>query len=373
MSGPADVIGGALFRSDLQGSARVLQSEWITLFNNAVDSTWNQISGARPDFQVTSKDFALASGPSASFQVPADFHSVIDVVFGPDTQNEYSLGPFNWHNRRSPGGWSWLAVTGFGSASGASSMRLMGWLVYVEPALRAGGAYRLWYCPKPHLVVQTVRLATVAALPACVAAGSGAGKTLTASANAALSVDAVLVATNDRILIKNQVASADDGVYTVTNPGSAGAPFVLTRTPGYDTTATISGGMAVSDIVGVGQSDPNAPVGTQEGKFFTLTTFTAIEAAQAWTEGAALDPVLERFVEVVELKTAIPAIKRDNRSEAAKGFEVELYGADMSGTKSGKIAEMKGYFAITRSPGPQRATDTDGRLFTGGGWGGSWR
>jgi hypothetical protein len=367
MSSPVDVIAGAVFRSDLQNTNRVLFGEWVKLYNEAVNSTWNQCAAARPDFQVTSQDFAVVSGSSASFQVPADFRAVIDLVCNPDTAQEYSLGPFNWHNRRSPGGWYWPSVTGFGSGQGASAMRLMGWLVYVEPARNAAGTYRFWYCPRPHVCLQTVRLATVAALPACTAAGAGAGKTLTGNVNGALSVDAIAVAAGDKLLVKNQVASADDGVYTVTAPGSVSTTFVLTRTPGYDTTATIAGGLSVGDIVAVGQSDAAVPVGTQEGKFFTLTTFTAIEAAQAWTEGAALDPVLEQFIEILMLKIAIPALHRDNRGETAAPFLKTLVGAD---SKTGLVGEMKSFMATTRSPGPQQMTRSasDARL-GGGGWG----
>lgn len=367
MSSPQVLIEGAKFRSDLQSTLRVLQAEWVALFNEAVNSTWNLASAARPDFQVTSQDFVLASGPSASFQVPANFHSVIDVVFAPDTSMEYSLGPFNWQNRRSPGGWSWPSY--FNSGNGASSCRLMGWLVYVEPSLAAGGTYRLWYCPKPHTAVQTVRLASVAALPACTATGAGVGKKLTANANGALSVDGQSVFAADKVLVKNQVATGDDGVYTVTVAGDAGTAFVLTRTPGYDTTATIAGGMALGDIVAVGQSDAAFAVGTQEGKFFTLTTFTAIEAAQAWTEGAAIDPILEMFTEVLELKMAIPAMQRDNRGEAAAPFDRRLNGAP---GQIGLLQEMKWYFSQNRGATISQMLDTDAQKMRGVWWGGGF-
>jgi hypothetical protein len=79
-----------------------------------------------------------------------------------------------------------------------------------------------------------VALATSAALPACTTGGSGVGKTLTASANAALSVDTIPVVAGDRILVKNQVAGADNGVYTVTATGSGAAAFVLTRATDFD-------------------------------------------------------------------------------------------------------------------------------------------
>jgi hypothetical protein len=362
MSSPNDVIAGGAFRSDLQNTSRVLQAEWVVLFNEAVNSTWDQCAAARPDFQVASYDVALQSGASASFQVPAAFHSVIDVVFGPDTTQEYSLGPFNWLNRRSPGGWVWAALVGYGSACGGTNMRLMGWDIFVEPSRQAAGAYRLWYCPKPHVAVQIVRLATAGALPACVTAGSGVGKTLTASANGALTVDGCAVLVGDKILIKNQASSGDNGVYVVISAGSMSSAWQLMRQPGYDTTATVTTGEALNDICAVGQSDAALPVGaTNEAKFFTVTTFTAMESPQTWTEGAALDPILERFVEVLQLKVAIPALHRDNRGATAVPFERRLSVVE---------AEMKNYLGITRSPGPQRMADRAGNAPWGGnGWG----
>jgi hypothetical protein len=80
----------------------------------------------------------------------------------------------------------------------------------------------------------SVRLATIAALPANTPAGAGVGKTLTGNANGALSVDGTAVVNGDRILVKDEVAAANNGIYTVTDQGSGGAPFILTRATDFD-------------------------------------------------------------------------------------------------------------------------------------------
>lgn len=85
----------------------------------------------------------------------------------------------------------------------------------------------------------SVRLATTAALAACTPSGTGPGKTLTANANGALSIDGVAVATGDRVLVKNQVSTSDNGIYVVTQPGSGGTPFILTRATDMDSTADV--------------------------------------------------------------------------------------------------------------------------------------
>jgi hypothetical protein len=117
---------------------------------------------------------------------------------------------------------------------------------------------------------QACRLASTAALPSCTYnnGSSGVGATLTATANAALSVDGTLVATTNRILVKNQVDGAQHGVYVVTQTGSGAAPFILTRATDFDTPGT-----------GVNQIDA--------GDFFLITAGTA-NANTSWVQQTPL-------------------------------------------------------------------------------------
>jgi hypothetical protein len=70
---------------------------------------------------------------------------------------------------------------------------------------------------------------------------SGVGATLTNSgAQAAFAVDGYTAALNDRILVKDQTAAAQNGVYTVTTVGSVSTNWVLTRAIDMD----VSGGGA---------------------------------------------------------------------------------------------------------------------------------
>ena len=82
------------------------------------------------------------------------------------------------------------------------------------------------------------------------------GATLTGNANGALSVDSTLTTASERILVKNEVAGANNGVYTVTQVGSAGTPYILTRATDFDSVGT-----------GVNEID--------EGDFFLVTSGTA--------------------------------------------------------------------------------------------------
>jgi hypothetical protein len=113
---------------------------------------------------------------------------------------------------------------------------------------------------------EAVELATTAALPANTYNNgtSGVGATLTANANGALSVDSTLTVVTERILVKNEAAGANNGVYTVTQVGSAGTPYILTRATDFDTVG-----------VGVNKID--------EGDFFLVTSGT-INVNTAWVQ-----------------------------------------------------------------------------------------
>lgn len=82
----------------------------------------------------------------------------------------------------------------------------------------------------------SARVATVAALPAVTYNNGtgGVGATLTASALGVLTVDGVATVLGDRIVVKDQVAGLQNGIYEVTTEGTAGVAFILTRAPDSD-------------------------------------------------------------------------------------------------------------------------------------------
>jgi hypothetical protein len=79
---------------------------------------------------------------------------------------------------------------------------------------------------------EVVRLATAAALPACTPEGA----VLKSTAKALLEVDGVAVEVGDRILVRNQVATKDDGIYEVVKVGSGAEFWELKRTTDANTT-----------------------------------------------------------------------------------------------------------------------------------------
>lgn len=72
---------------------------------------------------------------------------------------------------------------------------------------------------------------------------SGVGATLTNSGTqAAFSIDGVSPTSGQRVLVKNQTTTSQNGIYTVTTVGSGSTNWVLTRAADFDAAAEIGGG-----------------------------------------------------------------------------------------------------------------------------------
>lgn len=92
--------------------------------------------------------------------------------------------------------------------------------------------------------VDGVRVATTAAFTSTYSNGTaGVGATLTNTGTlASLTVDGVPLNLADRILVKNQVTPAQNGIYTVTTVGSVAIPWVLTRATDFDQSSEVTAG-----------------------------------------------------------------------------------------------------------------------------------
>lgn len=118
-------------------------------------------------------------------------------------------------------------VTGLPSPVGSSDATNKS---YVDTAVANGGLNGLVAC----------QLATTAVLPDTPTYNNGTagvGATLTAGANGALSVDGVPVVVGNRVLVKDQSAAEENGIYSVTDEGDASNPYILTRSTDFDTSA----------------------------------------------------------------------------------------------------------------------------------------
>ena len=238
----------------------ITSSGSITVTNTAPDQTviltgagTTSISGTYPSFTVTSNDA---------------FTGTVTSVGGTGTVSGLTLsGTVTSSGNLTLGG----AITGFatsGANTDITSVALTTGTISTAPTSNTdivNKQYADAIASGIHFH-EAVALATTAALPANTYnnGASGVGATLTATANGALSVDSTLTVVAERILVKNEAAGANNGVYVVTQVGSAGTPYILTRSTDMDTVGT-----------GVDQID--------EGDFFLVTSGTA-NVNTAWVQ-----------------------------------------------------------------------------------------
>ena len=163
---------------------------------------------------------------------------------------------------------------------------------------------------------QSVRLATAAALPANTYNNgtSGVGATLTGSANGALSVDGVAVVAGNRILVKNEVTQANNGVYTVTQVGNGSTAYILTRATDFDTS-------------GAGTNQIDA------GDFF-LVTAGSTQSNTSWVQQTPL-PIVIGTTAIVFSQFAAPVLY-------TAGTGLTLAGTVFSITNTGVSASTYG-------------------------------
>ena len=89
----------------------------------------------------------------------------------------------------------------------------------------------------------SVLACTTAALPANTYANgtAGVGATLTANANGAFpDQDGIPIPLGGRVLVRNESAGANNGIYVLTQVGTAGTPWILTRATDFDQTAEMT-------------------------------------------------------------------------------------------------------------------------------------
>lgn len=140
-----------------------------------------------------------------------------------------------------------------------------------------------------------VRAGTAAALSGVTYdnGSSGVGATITKSTNGALpNINGISLGVGDRLLVKNQSAQTQNGVYIVTSLGSGGSPYVLTRTTDADepsemspqiVIATEGGNWTIKGKQWVQETD--APVfGTSNITYTSITPSTYVTQGSVGTQ-----------------------------------------------------------------------------------------
>lgn len=216
-------------------------------------------------------------------------------------------------------------------------------------------------------IKNSVRVATTAALPAVTYnnGASGLGATLTADANGALpSQDGVSLSVNDRILVKDQVAGLQNGIYQVTQLGDGSNPFILTRTTDSDNSPSggeVTPGMFTFIEEGTTNAD-NGWVIVTDGTITIGTTSISFTQFSGAGGSVTAGDGLTKSGNTLNVETADPTrivVNADNIDLATTGvsagtftkFTVDLYGRLTNATSilSSDITTALGFTPLNKA------------------------
>lgn len=214
------------------------------------------------------------------------------------------------------------------------------------------------------------RLATTAALPPNLYSNgaSGVGATLTGLSTGVLSIDGVAVVVGDRVLVKNEAAPANNGIYVVTTIGTSPALYVLTRAADYNQASEIQAGDAVYVVAGTANVDTSWVMTT------TTTPFVVGSTGMVWTQfgGNLVSSVFGRTGAVVaatndysEAQLSFTDITTNNVGTSKHGFAPKAPNDatkffDGTGSYSSPPGHEIGYDQITVSVTVSSATEATG-------------
>lgn len=190
----------------------------------------------------------------------------------------------------------------------------------------------------------SVRAATTGALPAYTASGSGVGKTLTADANGAWSSgdsDGVALSLNDRFLVKDEnsgAADVDHGIYTLTQVGDAGTPWILTRATDFDQDSEVNAGAYTWVSEGTTLDNTTWAVITNDPITVDTTpiAFTQTQGPGVFSAGDGIE--INSGVISVDLAATNPCLEFDASSPG--DLQLQISGTTLEKTVSG--VQVKG-------------------------------
>lgn len=178
----------------------------------------------------------------------------------------------------------------------------------------------------PHAAVAAATAAVLPNSPTYDNGTAGVGATLTAGSAAVLTIDGYTPVLNDRLLIKNEAAAANNGCYTLTTLGTVSVPWVLTRCADFNQTSNLTANsffFVSAGTAGAGSgflATPSGPVtvGT------TAIPFTQFSASSNSQPGAGLAKIGNVF--------SIPATAVTNSMLAHSGVTLGSTALTLGGT-----------------------------------------
>jgi hypothetical protein len=260
----------------------------LTSANSAATSATSSATSATSSATTynTYKTYYLgtfASAPSLDNQGNALINGATYFNSATNTMYVYSTGTTTW-TAISTTGYSAPTIGSTTIGSGATvstltSVNLATSTVSADPTTALGIASKQYVdgVAAGLNAHDSVQVATTSAIVATYTAGStgadggtGVGATLTVTATGVLVIDGYTTVLNDRVLIKDQTLSAQNGIYKVTLAGAIGVSAILTRATDYDN--HIAGQVFAGDTVFIINGSINVTQGWVMNQNGTSTT-----------------------------------------------------------------------------------------------------
>jgi hypothetical protein len=236
---------------------------------------------------------------------------------------------------------------------------------------------------------QACNYATTAALAANTYnnGSSGVGATLTANANGTLTIDGYTFVSGDvgkRILVKDESAGANNGIYTLTQAGTVSLPYILTRATDFDSAGTgvdqidqgdlmlVISGTTNSNTSWVQQTPLPITVGT------TALVFIEFAATQTYTAGTGLTLTTNQFsignigtAGTYGSASAVPVLTTNAQGQVTSvtNTAIAISGSAVSGNISGSAGNVTGVVGVANGGTGLSSTPANGELDIGDGVG----
>ena len=305
----ANVIGGSVFMDMLDHTAGTATASSAlvvdtNLHTDAIKTTGLYLgsTGAAVLVTATAADLNLLDGVTAS-TIKLNY---VDVTPGTATASKAVVLDTNSHIDTMKMTNLYIGASGSATqvTSSATELNLLDGITAIDTDLStvAGTHTTLASALATKTYVDNTRsglevkdssvVATTANLAATYSNGtSGVGATLTNSGSqAALLIDGVTLASAERVLVKDQTATEQNGIYQVTTVGNGSTNWVLTRTTDADTASEFSSGVFFFVEKGSSNAD-NGYVMTQDTAINFGTTaiiFSQFSGAGQITAGDGL-------------------------------------------------------------------------------------
>lgn len=258
-------------------------------------------------------------------------------------------------------------------------------LLKADPVSLLGSATKQYVDSKVTglVVMDSVRVKTAGALDTYTQAGTKVGATLTATANGSINgsgIDGLTnLATSERVLVDGlgTTTDVDNGIYTITQLGSAGTPWILTRATDADINTELTNSSFVLVEEGVEYTGSGWTVSTPITVDVDVTVIPWTQFSQGSTPTSvanvgtgAGEIYRDTTTNIINLKTVASGSTKLSVTNNADDISLDVVQSNITGTgalNSGSITPGFGSIDIGASPITTTGTVTAGALDLGTG------